>query len=174
VNLWDNPNYFEHYEASLYALGNKGLEVQRLFVLTRAAMWNYKDQWHKVITRHERLGLKPKFILHEDAGIINREVGINCDAFGIVNKERMVLVKLNRNISSGGVILPFASPTMLQTTNKNLCLKASNVLHRYWKKAQSPSHFRGWWGNLPDDLQISLEDELRMIHFYARCLIDPE
>jgi transcriptional regulator with XRE-family HTH domain len=171
--VWAEPEYFEPYEASMYLLKQNGLDVRRLFVLTHAAMRAYKDEWHKVITRHEELGLAPKFILSEDAEMINREIGVSCDALGVVNEERMVLVKLRQKTSSGGLHLPGDPPIMLQTTNRRLCEKASNILLHYWDNASDPDSFRSWSGPLPANLRASLNEELKNILFRASCLIDP-
>jgi hypothetical protein len=172
--LWADPRYFTAYEASLVMFARKGLDVHRLFVLSPEVQHNnnLRAEFQKVIVRHELLRLNPRVLVRHDALDVNKKIAIDCDAFAIVDQSTMLLVRLPSRRGGSLISASIHEPITLKTTNKKLCLRASNVFTEFWNKTQGADYLRRQWGALPKKYMKSIEEEARQIEIYCKLYVD--
>lgn len=151
--VWEDQNVYVPYEAMLVRYKDAGLVPRRLFLVDIAKLRDdqYRARFHKVIFRHQELGLSPRIsVLQDTKSKLREAVGVSCDAYAVIKLDYALLIQLDTG----------QEPAMLKTSDQFICKAIRDVLHKIWTfDAVDLDTFESDWGALKETYKKHVEIE---------------
>jgi transcriptional regulator with XRE-family HTH domain len=132
-DIWSDPEFFINYEATLLHFDKAGRRVDRIFQVdfTKVTHAPYLAMVKQVFLRHRALGLAPRVVRLDQAGMMHKDIGAICDIMLILDAKWTLM----------GRYLPNSEPAFVRSENRAFAIHASNVFEEYWKACPSAEAF---------------------------------
>jgi hypothetical protein len=153
--IWANPDVFVSYEARLLRFIRRGGVVRRIYVLgpyirDPVGLWALE----RTLLRHQRLGFLTRVGSVLDLREEIREIGINCEMYGVLNGRIGYFLRFPPN----------EPPIMLRSIDKRLVWRAENHFRKLWQAGEdSQSWYRRQSNKLPQEILNQIELDLEAV-----------
>jgi transcriptional regulator with XRE-family HTH domain len=161
--IWKDYSVAVPYEVWLLRYKKLGLKVCRLFVCELGRLHDpaYKMRFQEVLARHIELGLEPRYISSHETSNIQKSMDVACDAYVVVGSSFAMFVQLKFGARHAEGME--SEPALLYTSNREVCLRSSNVFGQAWKNSRSYNDLQNKWGKLSKQSLRTVKSEVRVV-----------